>query len=157
MSYVRWYKAQCLYTKQRFAKGVQRNITDFLKASITTDSIKIFSITFCTLVTVYCTCKTAKDAFTIVLYVYVTTFYMQHCAVARFFLCTNLRSRIKKQRKQTREILKGQKSLSSLPLLMGIAMGFWWENALKAFFLGNLACAQKTRWLHFAWWASAFK
>ena len=64
--------------------------TDFLKASITTDSIRIFSITFCTLVTVYCTCKTAKDAFTIVLYVYVTTFYMQHCAVARFFLCTML-------------------------------------------------------------------
>ena len=84
MSYARWYKAQSLYTKQRFAKGVQRNITDFLKASITTDSIKIFSITFCTLVTVYCTCKIAKDAFRIVLYV--TTFYMQHCAVARFVL-----------------------------------------------------------------------
>ena len=84
MSYARWYKAQSLYTKQRFAKGVQRNITDFLKASITTDSIKIFSITFCTLVTVYCTCKIAKDAFRIVLYV--TTFYMQHCALARFVL-----------------------------------------------------------------------
>ena len=84
MSYARWYKAQSLYTKQRFAKGVQRNITDFLKASITTDSIKIFSITFCTLVTVYFTCKIAKDAFRIVLYV--TTFYMQHCAVARFVL-----------------------------------------------------------------------
>ena len=74
VSYARWYKAQSLYTKQRFAKGVQRNITDFLKASITTDSIKIFSITFCTLVTVYCTCKIAKDAFRIVLYV--TIFYM---------------------------------------------------------------------------------
>ena len=84
MSYARWYKAQSLYTKQRFAKGVQRNITDFLKASITTDSIKIFSITFCTLVTVYCTCKIAKDAFRIVLYV--TTFYMQLCAVACFVL-----------------------------------------------------------------------
>ena len=58
---------------------------------------------------------------------------------------TNLRSGIKKQATQKREILKGQKSLSSLPLLMGIAMGFWWENALKAFFLGNLAFAQKTR------------
>ena len=84
MSYARWYKAQSLYTKQRFAKGVQRNITDFLKASITTDSIKIFSITFCTLVTFYCTCKIAKDAFRIVFYV--TTFYMQHCTVARFVL-----------------------------------------------------------------------
>ena len=31
-----------------------------------------------------CTCKIAKDAFRIVLYV--TTFYMQHCAVARFVL-----------------------------------------------------------------------
>ena len=54
------------------------------KAWITTDSIKIFSITFCTLVTVYCTCKIAKGAFRIVLYV--TTFYLQHCAVARFVL-----------------------------------------------------------------------
>ena len=87
MSYASWYrsyKAQSLYTKQRFAKGVQGNINEFLKVSITTDSIKIFSITFCTLVTVYCTCKIAKDAFRIVLYV--TTFYMQHCAVARFVL-----------------------------------------------------------------------
>ena len=32
MSYARWYKAQSVYTKQRFAKGVQRNITNFLKA-----------------------------------------------------------------------------------------------------------------------------
>ena len=60
----------------------------FFKAWITTDSIKIFSITFCTLVTVYCTCKIAKDAFRIVFYV--TTFYVphsvQHCAVARFVL-----------------------------------------------------------------------
>ena len=39
-------------------------------------SIKIFSITFCTLVTVYCTYKIAKDVFKIVLYV--TTFYKQH-------------------------------------------------------------------------------
>ena len=84
MGYARWYKAQSLYTKQRFAKGAQRNITDFLKASIATDSIKIFSITFCTLVTVYCTCKIAKDAFRIVLYV--TNFYMQLCAVACFVL-----------------------------------------------------------------------
>ena len=30
-------KAQSLYTKQRFAKGLQRNITDYLKALITTD------------------------------------------------------------------------------------------------------------------------
>ena len=64
------------------AKGVQRNITDFLKASITTDSIKIFSITLCTLVAVYCTCKIVKDAFKIVLYVT----GMQPCAVARFVL-----------------------------------------------------------------------
>ena len=53
-------------------RGVQRNKTYFLKGSITTYGIKIFSITFCTLVTVYITCKTAKDAFRIVLYV--TTF-----------------------------------------------------------------------------------
>ena len=45
-----------------------------------------------------------------------------YCVQTRF---TNLRSRIKKQRTQTREILKGQKSLSFLPLLMGIGMGFW--------------------------------
>ena len=60
------------------------NMTDFLEASVTTDSKKIFSITFCTLVTVYCTWKIAKDAFRIVLYV--TTFYMQHCAVACFVI-----------------------------------------------------------------------
>ena len=77
-------KAQSLYIKQRFSKGVQRNITDFFKAWKTTDSIKIFSVTFCTLVTVYCTCKIAKDAFRMVFYV--TTFYMQHCTAARFVL-----------------------------------------------------------------------
>ena len=82
-SIVKSYKAQSLYTKQRFAKGVQGNINEFLKVSITTDSVKIFSITFCTLVTVYCACKIAKDAFRIVLCV--TTFCMQHCA-ARFVL-----------------------------------------------------------------------
>ena len=78
------FKSPSLYIKRQFAKGVQRNMTDFYKAWITTDSIKIFSITFCTLVTVYCTCKIAKDAFRIVLYV--TTFYMQLCAVACFVL-----------------------------------------------------------------------
>ena len=78
-------KAQSLYYKRRFAKGVQRNlITNFFKAWITTDSVKTFSITFCTLVTVYCTCKKAKDAFRIVLYV--TSFCLQHCAGARFVL-----------------------------------------------------------------------
>ena len=77
-------KAQSLYTKQRFAKGVQRNIADFLKASIATDGIKIFYITFCSLATFQCTSKIAKEPFRIVLYV--TTFYMQHCAVARFVL-----------------------------------------------------------------------
>ena len=75
------YKAQVPYTKQRFTKGVQRNITDFLKPSVTKYSLKIFSITFCTLVTVYCTCgKLAENAFRIMLYI--TPFYMQHCAVA---------------------------------------------------------------------------
>ena len=75
-------KAQSLYIKQRFSKGVQRNITDLFKGWITTDSIKIFSVTFCTLVTVYYSCKISKDAFRIV--IYVTTFSLQHCAVARF-------------------------------------------------------------------------
>ena len=65
-----------------------------------------------------------------------------YCVQTRF---TNLRSRIKKQRTQRREILRKEKSLIFSPPVMGIAMGFWWENALKAFFLGNLACAQKTR------------
>ena len=74
------YKSRLPYTKQQFTKGAQRNITDFLKPSVTKYSIKIFSITFCTLVKVYCTCNLVKDAFRIVLYV--TPFYMQHCAVA---------------------------------------------------------------------------
>ena len=50
----------------------------------TRDSLKIFSITFCNRFAVYCTCKIAKDAFRIELYV--TTFYVQHCAVVRFVL-----------------------------------------------------------------------
>ena len=89
MSYARWDKAQSLYTKQWFAKGVQRNKTDFLRASITTDSIKIFPITFCTLVR-YCLLhlhnRERRFQNIIVLYVHVTAFYMQHCAVDRFFL-----------------------------------------------------------------------
>ena len=74
-----------VYQTINLQKDAQRNITNFLKASITTDSMKIFS-TFCTLViiTVYRTCIIAKDTSRIVLYV--TTFYMQHCAVARFVL-----------------------------------------------------------------------
>ena len=62
----------------------QRNITNSLKASITTDSMKIFSITFCTLKLLFTTCKIAKGTFRIVLYI--TTFYMQHYAVALFIL-----------------------------------------------------------------------
>ena len=46
--------------------------------------MKIFSTTFCTLATVYRTCKIAKDTFRIVLYA--KTFYMQNCAVAHFVL-----------------------------------------------------------------------
>ena len=92
MSYASWYrsyKAQSLYTKQRFAKGVRGNINEFLKVSITTDSIKIFSITFCTLVTVYCAWKIAKDAFRIVLYVlqlFTCGIALYPGAVARFVL-----------------------------------------------------------------------
>ena len=56
-------KAQSLYIKQRFSKGVQRNITDLFKAWITTDNIKIFSVTFCTLVTVYCFWKNIERRF----------------------------------------------------------------------------------------------
>ena len=82
MSYTRWLQKSVAFFKRRFAKGAQRNITDCFKAWITTDSINTFSITFCILFTVYCTCKIAKDTFRVVLYV--TTFYMQHCAVARF-------------------------------------------------------------------------
>ena len=59
-------------------------ITDFLKASINTDSIKEFSITFRSLITVYCTCKMAKDTFRIVLYV--TTFYMHKRLTGSFAL-----------------------------------------------------------------------
>ena len=50
-------KAQSLYIKQRFAKGTQRNITNFFKARITRDSIRIFSIKFSTVVTVDCDCN----------------------------------------------------------------------------------------------------
>ena len=83
--YARWFQkpSRCILNKN-LRKSVQRNITDFFKAWITTDSIKIFFITFCTLVTVYSTCKIAKDAFRFGLYV--TNSYMQHCTVARLGL-----------------------------------------------------------------------
>ena len=45
-------KAQSLYIKQKFGKDVQRNITDFFKAWMTTDSIKIFF--YCILLSSYC-------------------------------------------------------------------------------------------------------
>ena len=81
-------KAQSPYAKQLICKRCteeHNQVFDRLQL-ITTDSMKIFSITFGTLViiTVYSTCKIVKDTFRIVLYV--TTFYMQHCAVAHFVL-----------------------------------------------------------------------
>ena len=71
-------KAQLLYSKQLLAKGVQRG-------KKTTDSIKIFSnyILYFSYCLLHLTAIT-KDTFRIVLYV--TTFYIQHCAVARFVL-----------------------------------------------------------------------
>ena len=62
-------KALSLYIKQRFAKGATEEHTAIFFSWITKDSIEIFSITFCTLVTVYCNCIIAKDAFRIVVYV----------------------------------------------------------------------------------------
>ena len=76
-------KPSCCVLKNHSVPKAQRNITDFLKALITTDSIKIFSITFCTLVTVYL--QNSKRCFKNNV-LYVTTFYMQHCAVAQFLL-----------------------------------------------------------------------
>ena len=58
---------------------MQRNITDFFKAWITTNNIKFFSIAFCTLVTV-------ERRFKAWIVLWVTTFYTQHCAEARFVL-----------------------------------------------------------------------
>ena len=66
------FKSPVAVYQERFARGAQRNITDFLKASITTYS-KILAITIFTLVAVYCTCKIAKDAFRIIV-LHVTTF-----------------------------------------------------------------------------------
>ena len=59
------FKSPVTAYQERFARGVQRNITDFLKASITTYS-KILAITICTLVAVYCTCR--------IIVLHVTTF-----------------------------------------------------------------------------------
>ena len=70
MSCARDFKSPVVIYKTINLQNVyKRNIpvTNFLKASITRDSMKIFSITFCTLATVYCVCKIAKDAFRIVL------------------------------------------------------------------------------------------
>ena len=75
-------KALSLYIKQRFAKGVHRNITDFFKAWITTDRIKIFSITFCQCSS-YCLLHLQNsERRSIVLYL--TRFYIQHCTVVCF-------------------------------------------------------------------------
>ena len=76
--------SRCIPNNDSVSKA-QRNITDFLKALITTDSIKIFSITCCTLVTVYL--ENSKRHFkNNIIVLYITTFYMQHCAVAQFLL-----------------------------------------------------------------------
>ena len=84
MSYAKWYKAQLLLLSQIVVWYAQRNITKrglyLLKASITTDSIKIFSMTFCTQVIVYCTCKLiAKDAFRVELYVTTSALHAALC------------------------------------------------------------------------------
>ena len=49
-----------------------------------TDSIKIFSVTFCTLVTVYRTCKIAEDAFKIVTLSYNFFHAALRCSSFRF-------------------------------------------------------------------------
>ena len=69
MNYARWFQklSRCI-SNNDLRKVPQRNITTFF-SWITTDSIEIFSITFCTLVTNYCNCRIAKDAFRIVVYV----------------------------------------------------------------------------------------
>ena len=69
ISYARWFQKlnRCI-SNNDLRKVPQRNITSFF-SWITTDSIEIFSITFCTLVTDYCNCRIAKDAFRIVVYV----------------------------------------------------------------------------------------
>ena len=69
MNYARWFQklSRCI-SNNDLRKVPQRNITTFF-SWITTDSIEIFSITFCTLVTDYCNCRIAKDAFRIVVYV----------------------------------------------------------------------------------------
>ena len=77
-------KALSLYIKQRFAKGVHRNITDFFKAWITTDRIKIFSITFCQCSSYSLLHLQNSERRSIVLYL--TRFYIQHCTVACFVL-----------------------------------------------------------------------
>ena len=77
-------KALSLSIKQRFAKGVHRNITDFFKAWITTDRIKIFSITFCQCSSYSLLHLQNSERRSIVLYL--TRFYIQHCTVACFVL-----------------------------------------------------------------------
>ena len=68
------------------------NITDFLKASITTDSIKIFSITFCILVTVYCSLQKSKGRFQNCVLRYNFLHAALHCSSFRFkttlFVCS---------------------------------------------------------------------
>ena len=57
ISYARWYKAESLYTQQTICERCTEEHNRLFEASITTDGVKIFSVTFCIPVTVYCTCK----------------------------------------------------------------------------------------------------
>ena len=67
----------------------------------------IFSITFCTLATVYCACKIVKDTFRIVLYI--TTFYMQHCPVYR--ASDMVRQKMGNSAALSREIMRQERSI----------------------------------------------
>ena len=63
------------------------NITNCLRASITIlDSMKIFSITFCTLVTVYCTVLQNREKTLSELCFMLKLFTCRICAVAHFVL-----------------------------------------------------------------------
>ena len=114
MSYARWYKAQWLYTKQRFAKGVQRNINWAHFMAIIFfygfEARCLFSVVFLHMMWIK------------------TGYYVQ----TRF---TNLRSRIK--RKKHTHTHKSAKSLKARKVSHLFPSSWLWKLSFWAFFLGN--------------------
>ena len=114
MSYARWYKAHWLYTKQRFAKGVQRNINwaHFM--------VIIF---FTVLRLVVC----------LVLFSYI---WCESRLVTMCKLDSQISAPVSKEKKHT-HTHKSAKSLKARKVSHFFPSSWLWKFSFWAFFLGN--------------------